>query len=366
MQADALESQRSTEGMVDYDGNSPVQQRLVRRHAALIGSLTERLGRVRPELKVVDYGCGPGTSAIDAIKPAIRAYRARFPHDPISACHADQPGNDWNALFQLAAGPSGYLEGTEGVRSEAAIGSFYGQMVAESSVALGTCFAASHWLSHAIRLHAPGTVWFADLRGRARSDMVAIARRDWVTFLRCRALELRPGGYLLVSTLGAVLDDSEINGVAASGRGVYRALQMVAQEMANDGFLHQEVLDNFIFGLWFMTETEAREPLETDSTLTEAFEIEDIRVEPAPVNQSDIFAGSIADPIEYARLYVGYVRAFGDSTLRSQLFEPCVDGAADSDRLAQEFYRRLEKLYQTFPGRYAGEIWHLTVVLQRT
>lgn len=366
METDRLEALKSTEGMVDYDRNSAAQQQLVKVQAGLIRSLAGRLGFVPPELKIVDYGCGPGTSAIDAVRPAIEAYRARFPESRISVCHADQPGNDWNALFELATGPSGYLDGVEGVRTEAAIGSFYDQMVAEDSVGLATCFVASQWLSHAVCLHAPGTVWFADLEGKAREEMAAFARRDWIRFLRCRALELRRGGYLLVSTLGAVPDSREINGAAVSGRGIYRALQVVAQGMADDGLIDQEVLDSFLFSLWFMTANEAREPLETDAFLKESFDIEDIGVVPAPVNPSDIFAQFIADPVKYASLYAGYTRAFGASSLRTQLLEPSSDGEAGIDRLEQELFHRLEALYRENPGRYACEVWYLTVVLRRS
>jgi SAM-dependent methyltransferase len=365
MQTHTLESEKSTEGMVDYDRNSAAQQRMVRHHAEHIRGLVERLGRVEPEMKIVDYGCGPGTSAINAVKPAIEAYRARFPEAPIAVCHADQPGNDWNALFALATGPSGYLAGTKAIRTEAAIGSFYNQMVTEGSVALATSFAASHWFSHAVRLHAPGTIWFADMTGKPRAEMAAFAQHDWTRFLRCRAQELRQGGFLFVSTLGAVAEDGEINGTAASGRGIYRAIQHVAQEMADEGLLDRKILDGFVFGLWFMTEQEARAPLESDPVLAKAFEIENVGVEPAPANQADIFAESIGNPAEYAKRYVGYTRAFGDSTLRSQLFEPCADGAAAADRLAQEFYGRLESLYRTALAKYACEIWHLTVVLRR-
>lgn len=365
MDTDRIETRKSTEGMVDYDENSAAQQQLVGVHAGLIRALTERLGLVSPEFKIVDYGCGPGTSAIDAVRPAIETYRARFPEGPISVCHADQPGNDWNSLFELASGPSGYLNGVEGVRTEAAIGTFYEQMVASGSVSLGTCFVASQWLSEATRLHSPGTMWFADLEGAARAEMAAIARRDWIRFLRCRAMELRQGGYLLVSTLGAVPDDGETNGFAVSGRGIYRALQIVAQGMADHGLIGQEILDNFLFGLWFMTADEAREPLESEPLLRENFEIEEIGVVPAPVSPSDIFADSIADPVEYARLYAGYTRAFAASTLRLQLLEPASGGKAGVDRLEQELFRRLEELYRESPGRYACEVWYLTVVLRK-
>ncbi len=365
MSSDAPEPLRSTEGMVDYDQHSAVQQGLVTRQAGRIAALVEAQGLVEPELKIVDYGCGPGRSAIEAVRPAVTAYRARFPRSPIAVCHADQPGNDWNALFALAAGPTGYGSGQDGVRTEAAVGSFYDQMVAPASVALATCFVASQWSSHAIRLLAPNTVWFADLEGDARAEMAAVARADWVRFLRCRALELRPGGSLLVSTLGAVPDAGEVNGVAVSGRGIYRAINLVAQDMANDGLLDRDVLDRFLFALWFMTAEEVREPIERDPFLSQAFRIQELGVEPAPENPADIFADAIADPVSYAALYTGYMRAFADSTLRTQLFEPCAEGEADRDRLAKEFYNRFDKLYRDFPARYACETWHLTVVLQR-
>ena len=162
------EDRRSTEGMVDYNRNSAMQQQLVNHYAERIGALAKRLGRVEPELRIVDYGCGPGQSAIEAVAPAIDAYRAQFSDAPIAVCHADQPGNDWNGLFQLTLGPTGYA--APRIRTGAAVGSFYDRMVAENVVDLATCFMASHWLSRAVNLDAPGSVWFADLQGAARAD----------------------------------------------------------------------------------------------------------------------------------------------------------------------------------------------------
>ena len=357
------QDERSTEGMVDYNDNSAMQQQLVNHQAGRIRDLTRRLGRRHPELRLVDYGCGPGQSAIEAVEPAIAAYRAQFADAPICVCHADQPGNDWNGLFELVAGPSGYA--AAGIRTEAAVGSFYDQMVAIDSVDLGTCFMAAHWLSHAVHIDAPGSVWFADLEGAARAEMAALARGDWVRFLRRRSRELSSGGYLLVSHLGAVPDDKEFNGVAASGHGTYRAIQAVAQAMADDGLIEQQVLDRFVFGVWFPTEREARQPLQEDDRLAEAFDVKELSVVPAPHNPTDVFADFIEDPVEYARLYVGYIRGFGHSTLHAQLFEPGAAAGRDAESLSKEFYRRLGDLYRAFPGQYPGQNWYLTVVLRR-
>ena len=364
MTAKSIQSERSTEGMVDYDRNSSAQQQLVRVHEPLLRELVGRLGQVEPEFRIVDYGCGPGTSAIDAVKPTVAAYRALFPDSPIAVCHADQPGNDWNALFRLATGPGGYRDSNL-VRTEAAVGSFFNQMAPSRSVAIGTSFVASHWFSRAVEVDAPGTIWFADLTGDARAEIAAFARSDWVRFLHCRAAELKPGGYMLVATLGSVPDEGEVNGIAASGRGIYRAIQVVAQQMADDGLIRADVLDRFLFGLWFMTAEEAGEPLQSEPDLQDVFDVETIRVEAAPHNASDLFADAVNDPAQYADLYTGYTRAFGASTLRTQLFARCAETEAQVDELEHEFFRRLHALYLRDTAKYACEIWYLLVVLRR-
>ncbi|MGI9399646.1 MAG: hypothetical protein ACR2O0_00195 [Rhizobiaceae bacterium] len=360
-----IEKTTSTGGMVDYDQNSSAQQSIIATQDEQIRTLATRIGTAEPEFRIVDYGCGPGTSAITAVKPAIEAYRRNNKNSPISVCHADQQGNDWNALFKLVYSKSGYQSENSSIRTEASIGSFYSQRVASNSVDLATCFAASHWLSHAVRLNSPGTIWFADLEGDARSQMAKLARNDWKNFLGLRALELKSGGFLFVSTLGSIPDSSEANGAAASGRGIYRALQVVAQTMADDSLLDSEILDHFVFSLWFLTEQEAREPIETDKNLSKVFEIEKIQVVPAPTNSTDFFAPLLPNPAAYAKKYAGYIRAFADSTLRTQLFAPSAKNAEDENRLADEFYKRLEALYHSQQPQYAFELWHLGMILRK-
>ncbi|MCR9213566.1 MAG: class I SAM-dependent methyltransferase [Proteobacteria bacterium] len=360
-----IAKRKSTEGMVDYNENSSAQLQIVRRQATLLQILVDRVEPDGSDMRIVDYGCGPGLSTIEAVRPSIEAYRAKSPEGPIVVCHADQPGNDWNTLFRLIESPSGYLVGQKAVRTEAAVGSFYDQMATEDSVSIGTCFAASHWLSEAISLDAPGTVWFADLVGDARVNMWDQAVGDWTRFLSHRARELKSGGFFLVSTLGSVPDPDEINGTAASGRGVYRALQSIAQEMVDDGLIDPEVLNKFVFGLWFLTAAEAREPLETDPFLKEAFEIEEINVVEATGNAGDFFAALIDDPVKYAEAYTGYIRAYADSTLHKQLFEPSAKDSVTVEKLAEEYYRRLNALYLQHPAKYAFELWTLTVILRK-
>ncbi len=358
-------SRRSTEGMVDYNGNSTVQQSRVATHASTISRLVKDIGPTRPEFRIADYGCGPGASTINVARPAVEAYRELDRSGPIAVCHVDLPGNDWNALFAGASGPNGYVEGRTGIRPEAAVGSFYDRVLSDESVNLATCFAACHWLSKAVRINAPGAVFFADLQDEARRQMAELARTDWIRFLQLRAQELRPGGYLLVSTLGSVPDTKEPMGIATSGRGMYRAIQVVAQSMADDGLLDRSALDSFVFGLWFRTEQDARDPIELDPVLSNTFDIVEASVRPPQNNANDIFGDLIGNPAAYARKYTDYMRAFADTTLRAQLFNPAARNCADTKLLASEFYLRFEELYQKHPGKYRFPLLLLTVILRK-
>jgi hypothetical protein len=80
--------------------------------------------------------------------------------------HNDQIGNDWNGLFANVGGPNGYLHDIGKVRVEASIGSFFEPVASSGSVDLGISFSASHWLSGAVRIASPGSLFFCDLPQR--------------------------------------------------------------------------------------------------------------------------------------------------------------------------------------------------------
>jgi hypothetical protein len=365
MKRETRQSAASTEHMVDYDRNSCMQAQMVRSRAERLRAAVERIGVVVPEFTAMDYGCGPGHSALDAVAPVIEAYRRIDPRGAMVIRHSDQAGNDWNALLALVFGPDGYQRNGSTIRTEAVPGSFYTQLAAPGSVALGTCFAASHWLSRALSPYSPGTVWFADLKGKARAEFAALARTDWAQFLDCRAAELRPGGMLIVSTLGSVPDHSEINGIRSSARKLYRAIFHVANGMVADGLLEASALDRFVFPLWFPTAEEACAPIDEERDLKGAFEVVEASVTPAPVHPNDVYEDALSDPATYARLYAGYIRAFAESTLRLHLFSPSAKNAADVDTRIEEFFARLTRYYEAEPGRHASETMIMTLVLRR-
>lgn len=355
----------STDGMVDYDRNSTQQRSIVAGGETWVRALVPRIGIVEPEFRMVDYGCGPGRSAIEAVRPAIEAYRALSATAPMAICHADLPGNDWNALFALVSGPEGYGHDDPALRIEAPAGSFYEAMAAPGSVALATCYTSVHWMSRPLQLDSPGTVLHAELPDAARTEMAALAEDDWRRFLRHRARELHAGGYLVVIGIGSGLDPSRPNGVAVTSQALFHALQIAAQSLADDGRLDQDVLDRFVFPCWFRTEAEYKHPLEREPDLRDAFEIVEAGVGPSASNPRDSFADDKANPDRYAERYVGFLRGMGDSTLRTLLFRPGATDESDADALAGEFYRRFGQLYRESPGLYGKETWASTLILRR-
>jgi hypothetical protein len=193
------QSVASTEGMVDYDRNSYIQDQMARSQSELLRAAVERIGPVVPEFTVMDYGCGPGHSALNAVAPVIGAYRRIDPRGAIVIRHSDQAGNDWNARFALLFGADGYQRNESRIRTEAVPGSFYTRLAAPGSVALGTCFSASHWLSRAPSPYSPGTVWFRR-PGRRRTRGIRgtrPGRLDAVPTLPCRGAAARREAYRL-------------------------------------------------------------------------------------------------------------------------------------------------------------------------
>ncbi|WP_420584750.1 hypothetical protein [Ruegeria sp.] len=315
------------------------------------------------EIHIADYGCGTGSNAILSVKPAVKSFVDRYPGRSIFVHHVDQAENDWNTLFDCAAGQDGYANLSSSIRPVASVGSFFSMAAPASSIDVGTSFGASHWLSTQPVISSKGTLWFADLQGEARLELKRQAQRDWESFLTLRLRELRSGCRLMVSTLGTIADAGEVNGICSSGRHTYRAMYNVAETMVNDGLISEHALRDFIMPIWFMSREEALEPFQRNKELADGFLIERAEVAPAQQNPEDIFADQINAPQEYEKSYTGFVRSFTVSTFRQSLLRGETDQATEAN--LNEFYDRFKTFIRNGAGKYAFEIWLLTIELKK-
>ncbi len=358
---------RATDGMGGkgyYDSHSDVQKDAVLGQVQRLCNAVRYLDMTSDELRVMDYGCGPGRNSMLAFHTVLDEVRQRRSDMPVVAAHSDQIGNDWNDLFANIRGPGGYLNEFPSVRVEVSVGSFFGPVASADTVDLGMSFMAVHWLSATVPLLSPGTLFFCDVGGSARQEIAAHADRDWTAFFRQRARELKSGGWFIVETLSSVPDPDDPSGLLAGGRRLYRAFWRIAQDLAGEGRLDADVLENFVFPVYFREEHEARAPFEREEDLKDAFEIVELTSELLPAHHEDEFKRN-GDVAAYAAAYVGYARGFSESAFRNGLFGPSTSSPAETDRLSDTFFDRLEQLFRDEPEKHVSEIQSMTLVLRR-
>ncbi|MEO1090646.1 MAG: hypothetical protein AAFX81_08435 [Pseudomonadota bacterium] len=357
----------ATEGMGGqgfYDSYSAIQRDTVLMQADRLRRAARALDLTGRELRVIDYGCGPGRNSMAAFRIVLEEIHGLRSDVPVVTVHSDQIGNDWNDLFANVKGPEGYLQHAGPVRPEASVGSFYDRVASPGSIDLGMSFMAAHWFDGTVRLSSPGTLFFADMTGSARQEIRAKADRDWTSFLRRRAEETRSGGYLVLETMASIENLDDPSGLAAGGHRLYRAFWRIAEGMANDGMLDPARLESFVFPLYFRESWEVRAPLEREADLQAAFEIVELVDELIPNPYARALADG-GDPVAYAKTYAAFARGFSESSFRVGLFDGSAAGAAEADRLADVFFGRLEDLFTVEAGQHVFDNHSMTAVLRR-
>jgi cyclopropane-fatty-acyl-phospholipid synthase len=355
---------RGMKGGTYYDAHSEYQRRVVKGGDALI---RDAVGEMELETRtgaftIADYGAGTGGASVQAIGTAVSAVRESGMNRELVAIHNDVPTNDFQQLFANVAGPDGYSgSGAQRVFTLAAPGSFFDQVVPSGIVDLGMCSNASHWLREQPHVPVPEGMYFSDATADARLALADQAAGDWLDFLRARAAELAPGGRMLVQGIGTERSpDGEL--LPSAGR-LLRVMWEVAVGLADDGRLDRDTLDGYVLAVYCRTDKEAIAPVSGGGELEGELGVGLHRIEEVANPYWEMLERD-GDRKAYAQAYTAFVRAFSESTMTTNLFEPGAKGA-DPKALSDEYFARFEAASADDPeaGRY--EAWILRLVLVR-
>jgi S-adenosylmethionine-dependent carboxyl methyltransferase len=357
----------STSGMKGegyYDLHSEYQRRIIEGGDALIRAAAEEidLDACGGTFTMADYGAGTGATSVHAVRTALGAVRDRDPDLPFLAIHNDVPSNDFTQVFANIAGREGYLGVPGGpVYATAAAGSFFTQVVPDASVNLGTCSNASHWFQEQRPQAIDAGMYFCEATGEARDALAAGAAADWLAFLSARSAELAPGGLFLVQGIGTVSapDGSE----RASASRLLAAMWRAADELAGEGLLDRGVLETYVFPVYCRSPKEVAAPAAEGGALADRLDLVSVVVDEVPDPYWEAYERD-GDPAAYAEVYTQFVRAFAESTLSSNLFEPGAVSIAAGE-LSDRYFAALEASIAADPAAGRYEAWVVRALFKR-
>jgi SAM dependent carboxyl methyltransferase len=349
-----------------YDEHSEYQRDVAGTAAALIEESVAAvpLPAADRAFTVADYGASTGANSIASIGTAVAAVRRRRADAHLAVIHNDLPANDWNRLFaNVAASWEGAPEAAGGVVPLASAVSFFEPAAPAGSVHLGLSFSAAHWLRSAPRVVVPVASYFCEATGGARAALAAQADADWTSFLASRAIDLAPGGRLIVQAVGSDLGGEA--GPRVTARRLLRAMTDVARDLVEAGALSEAAFERYLLPAYARTVDEAlAPPRRPGSPVAEAFEVVACRTDPV-ANPYLARWRADGDAGAYARSYAAFIRAFTESSLRDGLFAPGALGGRPPGDFLDDYFARLAARFAADPEGDRFEDWTLTVVLER-
>ena len=294
-------------------------------------------------LGLADFGCSEGRNSIAVMQRLIPLLRKRTGRH-IQTIHCDLPTNDFSSLF-VGLRPDGRSVFGDGVSSFAVGASMYDGVVPPNCLHVATSFNAIGFLGRRPIDRLPGYILpngpsrirgVGNVSKAERTAFSEQASRDIASFLRARAVELVPGGKLLLQVFGA-------GDVKRCCDGIYDVLNDAVLEVLDHGMIDRAAYDAYYQPVYFRTLEELTEPVQLYSL---PFRIDNQATYEAPVPFNEDFARS-GNVEVYAREYTNFHRAFTEGVLRISFAD-----SPSLDSLVSEIYTRAERLVREAPERY--------------
>jgi hypothetical protein len=213
------------------------------------------LPTVGAPFRAADLGAAAGTNSLDPMRAVVEQVRSRAGEDTlVSVVHTDIAANDFNTMFaNVMAAPGAYPQ-APGVFAYAEARSFYERLFPPAELHLAWSAIAVHWLSR-VPEPIPDHIYCSRATGSPREALQEQSRQDWERFLTHRAVELRPGGQLVV--LGGAAADDGLSGA----EGLMDAANSVFVELVDGGVIRRDEYARMTVPAWNRTSAEFIAPL---------------------------------------------------------------------------------------------------------
>ncbi|KAI9128094.1 hypothetical protein K1719_001087 [Acacia pycnantha] len=214
-------------------------------------------------IRIADLGCSVGPNSFFTVKNMIDSVNLKFEshkeHHGLDSLEFqvffnDHVGNDFNTLFKSLPEDKQYY-------AAAVPGSFHGRLFPESSIHVFNCAHSLHWLSKVpkeiVDKNSPaynkGKIYFTNEDKEVAEAYFAQFQRDFESFLNSRALELVPGGIMII--IIACVPPNSFNGFQAT----LNIMGDVLMEKANKGIVNEGLVDSFNLPIYVPSSEEMKE-----------------------------------------------------------------------------------------------------------
>jgi len=319
------------------------------------------LSPVPEAVTLADFGCSEGQNSIKVMHAVLPVLRSRTSR-PLVTIHSDLPTNDFSEAL-LALRPQGQSVFGENTYSAILGGSMFDRLLPPRSLHVAMTFNAVGFLSRRPLDRLPGYILpngpsalrnVGAVTETERSAFAEQAGADLESFLRARAVELVPGGKLLVQVFGMGEEYRTCDGL-------YDVLNDAVLEAVTSGQIDRATYDAYYQPVYFRTLKELLTPLEAGTGVcTDLFSIDRAECYEVPVPFVEDFKQNGA-AAAYASAYTRFLRAFTEPVLRLALGDN-----PKTDAVVGDVFGRVERLLTAHPERYRFDYVSVAALMTRT
>ncbi|GKU92085.1 hypothetical protein SLEP1_g5860 [Rubroshorea leprosula] len=281
---DAL-SMKKGDGENSYVKHSLYTQKVAALTMPLVDTVTQSLFK-SPDLfpcqvlNIADLGCAAGPNTFLVMSTVLQSIanktdELKLKTPEIQFYLNDLPANDFNTLFKGISVFRQQYEGQFSCFFTAVPGSFHGRLFPRHSLHLVHSCYSVHWLSKAPRIVSEegfplnrGNLYISKTSPSVvREAYLSHFQEDFSCFLKSRSPELVPGGLMLLILRGRESEDP----FCKHSCYIMGLLSEAIAELAKQGLIKEEKLDDFNVPYYTPWQEEVREVVEKEGSFTTVY-----------------------------------------------------------------------------------------------